>query len=110
MIRNVLANLFSNAVKYSHRGGEVQISTEKQQNLVIVRISDKGTGMSEGELLQHSGNNLSKGQRGTENEKGSGLGLSLAKSFLSFHDSQLQLESTPGEGTTASFSLQCKAH
>jgi signal transduction histidine kinase/Tfp pilus assembly protein PilF len=110
MIRSVLANLFSNAVKYSHRGGEVHISASLQDSQVHVRITDKGIGMTDGELLQLSGNNLSKGRRGTENEKGSGLGLSLVKNFLEFHDSELRLESTAGEGTTASFSLPSKAH
>jgi signal transduction histidine kinase len=107
MIRNILANLVSNAVKYSHRGGEVRITARKVNDQVNVRVEDQGIGMTEGELLQDSGSKVGKGRKGTENEKGSGLGLSLARSFLGFHDNELLLESTANEGTSASFSLRC---
>ncbi len=110
MIRNILANLVSNAIKYSYRGGEVQIAVEKKQHRLHVTVKDQGIGLSEGELLQLSDENLIKGRRGTENEKGSGLGLTLVKRFLAYHKSELLLESTPDEGTTASFMLSCIAH
>lgn len=110
LMRNVLTNLVSNAIKYSRRGGEVTVSAQQQNSHVVVEITDKGIGMTEGELLQCSEGNFGKGRRGTENEKGSGLGLSLARSILGFHDSELRLESTAEEGTTASFSLRCNAH
>lgn len=107
MIRNILANLVSNAIKYSHRGGEVHISVKKIENRMYVSVRDHGIGMTEGELVQLSEERLLKGRRGTENEKGSGLGLTLVKRFLAFHESELSLESTPDEGTTASFTLSC---
>jgi len=110
LIRNVLANLVSNAIKYSYRGGEVTVSAQQQDNHVAVEITDKGIGMTEGELLQCSEGNFGKGRRGTENEKGSGLGLSLARSILGFHNSELRLVSEIEAGTSASFILQCDAH
>ncbi|MDF1572400.1 MAG: tetratricopeptide repeat-containing sensor histidine kinase [Bacteroidales bacterium] len=110
LIRIVLANLVSNAIKYSYRGGEVIVSAQQQNSHVVVEITDKGIGMTEGELMQCSESSFGKGRRGTENEKGSGLGLSLARSILGFHDSELRLKSTAEAGTTASFILQCGAH
>lgn len=106
MIKNVLANLLSNAIKFSFRGGEVHVTARANENQVIVSIKDRGTGMSEGEIGQTGENNFSKGRKGTENEKGSGLGLTLVRSFLAFHESELLLDSIPGEGTTASFRLK----
>lgn len=106
MIKNVLSNLVSNAIKFSYRGGEIHIAAGHSDNKVVVKITDRGTGMTEGEILNAGGNNLSKGRRGTENEKGSGLGLALVRSFLAFHESELLLESRDGEGTTVSFVLK----
>lgn len=110
MIRNILANLVSNAIKYSHRGGEVHISVMKIEHRMHVCVRDHGIGMTEGELVQLSDGGLLKGRRGTENEKGSGLGLTLVNRFLAYHKSELLLESTPDVGTTASFILSCTAH
>jgi signal transduction histidine kinase len=109
MIRNILANLVSNAIKYSHRGGAVQVTVRRKNNEVEVCVRDHGIGMSEGEMLQDAGNIFGKGRKGTENEKGSGLGLALAKSLLAFHERELLLESQANDGVSASFSLRCSA-
>ncbi len=107
MIRSVIRNLLSNAIKFSRRGGEISISTNRSGDQLNVGVKDQGIGMSEGEIRKLKRGEISKFRRGTENEKGSGLGLALIKDFLGYHNSELQLSSEPNRGTDVSFSLTC---
>ncbi len=98
MLEIVLRNLLTNAVKYSHPGSTVNITSSTRDQHTILIISDEGIGMSRQQIdkLLHNASNSS---RGTGDEKGSGLGLFLVREFLRKMNMQLQIESVEGKGS-----------
>jgi len=102
MIRQVLGNLLNNA---DHHGGadtNITVRLARAQGAQArVEVSDDGAGMSPEMLLQATEPFVRSGKR----ERGLGLGLAIARSLLAANDSELELESREGAGTTASFTL-----
>lgn len=105
----VIRNLLSNAIKFTPDGGEVSIETRFVVNKVFVMVKDNGIGMSQeiqSNLFKHHINNST---RGTNDEKGIGLGLHLCKEFIERNQGELFIESQPGKGSTFSFSIPRKS-
>lgn len=103
----IVRNLLNNALKFTQKGGEVHISAtpDKIKNKVIVSIRDTGIGIPP-DVQKHLFNNDSQqSTRGTNNEKGTGLGLLLVKEMLDKQDGDIWLESQVGEGSIFYFSL-----
>ncbi len=106
MLKTILRNLLSNAIKFSFEGGRVDIETwmpKESPEKLGIRIIDSGVGMAPEKveaLLEVQGNQTSPG---TNNEKGSGLGLPLCNDFIRLHEGILSIESNPGEGSVFSF-------
>jgi len=105
MLRLILRNLISNANKFTSVRGIVKISTEVIGSLVWVSVSDTGIGMSNDKLEHLFEINSNKSTLGTNNEKGTGIGLLLCKEFIEQNGGQLNVESTEGKGSTFSFSI-----
>ncbi len=105
MIATVVRNLLSNAIKYSHNKGIIVIELSKIDQLFSFSIEDSGIGIPQ-EYLDHIFD-VTKvtTQKGTLQEKGSGLGLILSKQFVDIHEGTLSIESTQNKGTIASFTL-----
>lgn len=106
LLSTVLRNLISNAIKFTIKQGEISISTRiENKSKVFILVKDSGVGMSPGELnkLKRIGGNLVK--PGTENEKGTGLGLMICKEFVELNGGNLSIESAKGKGSTFSFSV-----
>jgi PAS domain S-box-containing protein len=101
-IKQILLNLLSNAVKFCPSGGRVivEVGAEPGTGLVM-RVSDNGVGMSAREI--DIALSLFGQVDGSLNRKyeGTGLGLPLSKALAELHGGELELESTPGIGTTA---------
>jgi signal transduction histidine kinase len=99
MLRAILRNLITNAVKFTHKNGQVQVNARTYENQVEISVSDNGIGMSAEtmEKLFRIDANLST--RGTENEKGTGLGLFLSKEFVEKHNGRIWVESEEGKGS-----------
>lgn len=96
-LRQLLDNLISNAIKYSDSGGEVQVAASTDNGHVVVRVRDAGPGIS----AEHQSQIFEKfGRAGGSAKPGTGLGLFLARSFAEAHGGSLEVESTPGEGST----------
>jgi len=105
MVRTVLRNLISNSIKYTNPGGEITISVSVNNRLAEVSVKDNGVGMSS--KVQQ---NLFKidsfhSTDGTNNEKGTGLGLILCKEFIELHGGNIRIESEPGKGCETRFTL-----
>ncbi|OFX20202.1 MAG: hypothetical protein A2033_19300 [Bacteroidetes bacterium GWA2_31_9] len=105
MIKTVIRNLLTNAIKYSHRNSEIVISILDTNDNVTVSIKDNGIGMTD-EVIQ----NLFKIESeeslpGTENERGTGLGLILCKEFVEENRGELTIVSEPEKGSTFSFTI-----
>jgi signal transduction histidine kinase len=105
MISTVLRNIVSNSIKFSFPGSEIKISCERNGENICVSIIDHGIGMSDNTMnsLFKVGRLLSN--RGTNNEKGTGIGLLLCKDFLRKHRSVVTVESEEGKGSIFKFNL-----
>ncbi|SKC71617.1 sensor histidine kinase [Ohtaekwangia koreensis] len=100
----ILRNLIHNAVKFSKAEGHVEIFASTSNNYCSVTVKDSGIGMTEEEV------NMILGQehftkRGTQQEKGTGLGLLLCKEFIKHNGGELSIKSKQGHGTEISFTL-----
>ncbi len=100
MIRTVLRNLFTNAIKYSHPGGIISIKAEEKDGFVTVSISDTGIGIPEEKLKTLFDHNHDQYLKGTFGESGSGLGLILCKEFTELNHGKIHAASTVGKGST----------
>jgi len=105
MISTVIRNLLSNAIKFSFKGGNIEITAAENEKEVIVSVSDNGTGISKEntEKLFKIGDLVST--QGTNNEKGTGLGLILCKEFIDKHGGKIRAESEIGKGSRFIFSI-----
>ncbi|WP_297327897.1 response regulator [uncultured Bacteroides sp.] len=108
MLKTVIRNLLSNALKFSHEGSEIILRIEQTDDKVVVSVQDYGCGISEEgqQKLLHADTHFST--YGTNNEEGSGLGLLLCQDFVLKNNGKLWFTSQEGEGTTFSFSLPLK--
>lgn len=100
MMRLLLRNLVSNAIKFTPRGGFVKVNAWVENRDVILTIEDNGTGISEENQRKLLKSSTVFSQQGTEKEKGSGLGLVLCKEFVEKHKGNISIKSTLNEGTT----------
>jgi len=109
MLKTVLRNLISNAIKYSHPGGMIRINGTINQGLVTVEVSDEGIGMTSEEKnkLFKIESYLSK--KGTAAENGTGLGLKLCKEFIRTHGGDIWVTSETGKGSTFYFTVPASA-
>jgi signal transduction histidine kinase len=104
MVGAILRGLVSNAIKFSFTGGEVKISAREDKDRMVITVSDKGTGMSEEDLMRVNAS-FSFSTEGTWMEPGTGIGLILVKEFLQKHQGDFYVESRKDEGTEVTFTL-----
>lgn len=105
MISTVIRNLLSNALKFTHEGGQIVIRSQSKADMVEFSISDNGKGILPEDLkriFKDTGHHTTKG---TSNETGSGLGLLLAKDFINRNKGLIWVESKPGKGSLFTFTL-----
>ena len=105
MISTVLRNLISNAVKFTHSGGEITISAQENQNELKVSVSDNGVGLSKTNIQKIFRIEENYTTSGTNKEKGTGLGLILCKEFIEKHEGNIWVESEEGKGSTFIFTI-----
>lgn len=91
MIDFIVRNLLGNAIKFSYKGGLIQILVTHDANYFIVCVIDEGIGLSQEQVGNILKSNVISSTRGTAKEKGSGLGLSLCKEFLETHQGKLTI-------------------
>ncbi len=104
MVSSIIRNLLNNAIKFTPKGGNINIEIHEQENQVIWSISDNGIGMDEIQIKKLTEENHLDSTFGTNNEKGSGLGLMICHDFIVKNNGEWQINSQKGEGTT--FTLQ----
>lgn len=105
MIKTVLRNLVSNAVKFSHPGTSVLVKVEEKGDRVIVSVIDNGEGISEADQNKLFKSDSHFTSFGTENEEGSGLGLLLCKEFITRNGGNIWFTSVRGEGSVFNFDI-----
>ncbi|WP_448519723.1 7TM diverse intracellular signaling domain-containing protein [Rhodoflexus sp.] len=106
MMDIVLRNLISNALKFTPQGGEIAItSTANAENQLIISISDNGRGFSETQLAAILQGNKPEPERGTGNEKGTGLGLMIARELLAANGGSIHLSNRAEGGAQVTIYL-----
>jgi signal transduction histidine kinase len=105
MLKTVLHNLISNAVKFTGYEGTVTLSASEISGFINISVTDTGIGLSTediGKLFRIDVNNK---EIGNSKEKGTGLGLILCREFVERHNGTIRAESKPGEGSRFVFTL-----
>jgi signal transduction histidine kinase len=99
MINTILRNLLTNAIKFTPHEGRVEVSVSCDEDAVLIHVRDSGVGISPEimEKLFRLDNKYT--HKGTDQERGSGLGLILCKEFAEKHNGAITVESTVGSGS-----------
>jgi len=97
-LRQALANLVDNAIKYTPRGGRIDVTASVHAESVAIRVTDNGAGISERDLPRIF-DRLYRGDQ-SRTTRGIGLGLSLVKAYVEAQDGQVVVTSEPGSGST----------
>jgi signal transduction histidine kinase len=105
MIKTILRNLISNAIKFTHKNGKVEVKAMSDNEQVEISVSDNGIGMTKETMAKLFKIDANLSTRGTENEKGTGLGLFLCKEFIEKHGGKIWVESESGKGSIFKFIL-----
>ncbi len=105
MLSTVIRNLISNAVKFTREGGEVIVLARQTPEETIVSVRDNGLGIAPGRIDKLFRIDTNASTPGTNNEKGTGLGLILCKEFVEKHGGRIWVDSEEGKGSTFCFTL-----
>ena len=105
LINIVLRNLVGNAIKFTRKGGSVQIRAWKEQDQIFCSVADTGVGIKEEYLEQFETEGYLESSAGTDHEIGTGLGLQLIKDMLEKNNGTLEIESKTDVGSTFTFTL-----
>lgn len=105
MLRQAVANLVVNGIKYAPNSGDMYLRAERQNGEVIISVTDNGPGIPQQEQMRLFEKFYRAQQRGTENVKGSGLGLAIVKSVAERHGGRVWCRSQTGQGSTFYLSL-----
>ena len=108
-VKQVLLNLLSNAIKFTPRGGKITVLARVRNDVLgerlMITVRDTGIGIAAEDLARLAQPfEQVEGQHAKANQ-GTGLGLALTKSLVELHGGDLDMQSTPGQGTSVSFSL-----
>ncbi len=107
-MESVIYNLLSNAMKFTHDGGriEVAVTLREQEGKVCIKVKDNGIGIPK-DRINMIFERFVQGSRAVDNNiKGSGIGLSLCRDIVSLHHGEITVVSRQGEGSTFSVTLQ----
>ncbi|MHA7056410.1 sensor histidine kinase [Aquimarina sp. M1] len=100
MMETVMRNLITNAIKFSHRGSDIIVKSEKMDSYIRIAIEDKGVGMCDHSIYSLFTEEKNNSTTGTENERGTGFGLSIAKKLVEKQHGILEIQSEYNKGTT----------
>ena len=99
MMAAILRNLVSNAIKFTPTDGEIVVSAQSEDDQLILMVADNGVGIKKEALKKLFTIEDSFTTLGTQDEKGTGLGLILCKEFIEKHNGDIRVESEPGKGS-----------
>jgi signal transduction histidine kinase len=105
MLKTVLRNLVSNAIKFTNPGGTIDIYARKTEAYITISVLDSGIGMDQEVINTLFDISKTHTTIGTGNESGTGLGLFLCKEFIEKHGGEIRVESQKNEGSSFYFSL-----
>lgn len=100
MLKTIMRNLISNAVKFTNNGGEIRVHAIALENHIQVEVQDNGVGMDEKTLGKLFRIDENTSRKGTNSETGSGLGLIICKEFIQQHNGEIWVESELNKGSS----------
>jgi signal transduction histidine kinase len=104
-LRRILVNLLSNALKFTPKGGRVEVRAEQLDGHINIAVSDTGVGIAPEDVDRLFDKYEQARSRATRGEKGTGLGLYITKQLVELHSSEIKVKSEVGRGSTFSFTL-----
>ena len=104
-LEQVLYNIISNSIKYTPNGGKITVNAGKVYHEIKIKVQDTGIGIPEKDLARIFERFYRVDKARSRELGGTGLGLAISKSIVESHGGQIQIESTPGEGTSVLISL-----
>jgi signal transduction histidine kinase len=105
MVKTIVRNLISNAIKFTNPGGEITIYAAEGNKFIEIIVSDTGIGISPKEQKKLFKIETMHSTPGTNNERGSGFGLILCREFVEIHGGTLRVVSERGKGSKFIFTL-----
>ncbi len=105
MLGVILRNLLSNAIKYTESNGKIEIYSMPVGEFVKITISDNGIGMTEDAKDKLFKSDLYESKPGTDNERGTGLGLVICNDFIQKNHGKIWVENNAEKGTSIKFTL-----
>ncbi len=103
LLRNILINLISNAIKFSEEGKNITIDAKTANNRIVMAVSDEGIGIGKDDQ-EHLFTSFFRASNAV-NIQGTGLGLHIVKRYIDLLGGELKLESELNKGTTITFSI-----
>ena len=104
----IIRNIVSNSIKFTKSGGRVLVSSKKRDSLMEISIIDNGIGMPKEVADRLFTSDGYQTRRGTDNEKGSGLGLMMSSEFVKRMGGEIKVESIENIGTRVFFTVPVK--
>jgi len=105
MLKSIFRNLITNAIKFTPRNGKIELSASVHDQHVEICVKDNGIGMSELTRNELFRLDVTHSTKGTDDEKGTGLGLLLIKEFVQKHNGKIWVDSEQGKGSFFKFML-----
>ncbi|MCX7909418.1 MAG: HAMP domain-containing histidine kinase [Ignavibacteria bacterium] len=104
-VYEVLDNLMSNAIKFTQKGGEVRVTSQRQDDKVVVQVIDNGLGLSDEDISKAFQRGAKLSAKPTSDEPSSGLGLWIVKRLVEAMKGKVWVKSVLGKGSTFAFSV-----
>jgi PAS domain S-box-containing protein len=108
MLSTILQNIVTNAIKFTRESGFIRIVATRIPNNVLISVIDNGVGIEPEKIDKLFKIHERMSTQGTNNEKGTGLGLMLCKEFIEKHGGKIWVESEAGRGSTFKFTIPYK--
>lgn len=105
----IISNFINNAIKFTSNNGSIDVAYKTDGGMVQISVQDTGVGLSDVQLKNLFNPEKNVSEKGTNDEKGFGLGLKLCKELAQLHNGKIAIHSEINAGTTASLLLPCKS-
>jgi signal transduction histidine kinase len=105
MLSTVISNIFSNAIKYSEKGGKIKISSSNHNDDTLISVEDNGVGISTEDMTKLFKIDETLNNPGTAGETGAGMGLILCKELIEMNQGTISVDSKLGIGSTFTFTI-----
>jgi signal transduction histidine kinase len=107
-IEIIFNNLISNAIKYNKDGGRVDCTIQQDKGNIVISVTDTGIGIDKEDIPKLFSEFVRIKNEETKNISGTGLGLSIVKGIVDIYEGTIDLDSTPGKGSTFTVTFPVK--